>query len=62
MTDHVALTRRGFIQTTAAASAWLAAPGALGRVLGANERLNLAVIGTGGMGTAYFGNNTIKGV
>ncbi len=42
MIDHLALSRRRFIQATAAASAWLAAPGAMGRVLGANERLNLA--------------------
>ena len=54
MIDRLALTRRRFIQATAAASAWLAAPGAMGRVLGSGERLNLAVIGTGGMGTAHL--------
>ena len=48
-----ALTRRGFLQTTAAASAWLVSPRLLGNVLGANERLNIGVIGTGGMGTAH---------
>ena len=49
------LTRRRFIQSTAAASGWLALPAAraLG-VLGAGERLNLAVIGTGGMGQAHL--------
>lgn len=45
------LTRRGFLQTTAAASAWLVAPRLMGQVIGANDRLNLAVIGTGGQGT-----------
>ena len=49
-----ALTRRGFLQGTAAASAWLLTPRLLGNVLGANDRLNLGVIGTGGMGTAHL--------
>ncbi len=49
-----ALTRRGFLQTTAAASAWFVAPRIMGNVLGANDRLNIGVIGTGGMGTAHL--------
>ena len=49
-----ALTRRGFLQTPAAASAWFVAPRLMGNVLGANDRLNLAVIGTVGMGTAHL--------
>jgi len=49
------VSRRRFIQTTAAASALLARPAAgLARVLGANDRLQLAVIGTGGMGHAHL--------
>ncbi len=49
------LTRRRFMGAaagaTAAATAWLGRPAAsLARVLGANQRLRLAVIGTGGRG------------
>ncbi len=56
-----ALTRRGFLQATAAASAWFVAPRLMGNVLGANERLNLGVIGTGGMGTAHLRGLTERG-
>ncbi|MCH6551968.1 MAG: Gfo/Idh/MocA family oxidoreductase, partial [Planctomycetes bacterium] len=49
------VTRRRFIQTTAAASALLTRTAAgLARVLGANDRLQVAVIGTGGMGHAHL--------
>ena len=49
------VSRRLFIQTAAAASAWLAQPAASwARVIGSNQRLNLAVIGTGGMGHAHL--------
>jgi predicted dehydrogenase len=49
------ITRRRFIQSTTAASAGLSLLPAASwaRVLGANDRLNLAVIGTGGMGTGH---------
>jgi predicted dehydrogenase len=49
------VTRRRFIQTTAAASALLVRPAAgWMRAIGANDRLHLAVIGTGGMGHAHL--------
>ena len=48
-------SRRIFLKTTSAAAAGLAFLPArsYARVLGANERLNMAVIGTGGMGTSH---------
>ncbi|MCH2149544.1 MAG: Gfo/Idh/MocA family oxidoreductase [Phycisphaerales bacterium] len=48
-------SRRLFLKTTSAAAAGLAFMPArsYARVLGANERLNMAVIGTGGMGTSH---------
>ncbi|MDG2422702.1 MAG: Gfo/Idh/MocA family oxidoreductase [Phycisphaerales bacterium] len=51
-------TRRRFLRTTAATSlgATLLPAVSWGRVLGANERLNMAVIGTGGMGTGHTRN------
>lgn len=45
------LTRRRFLTTTASTGAALAAPGFL-RARGANEKLNLAIVGTGGRGAA----------
>ena len=54
MAGSKTVTRRRFIQTTAAASVVLSSPAASwARVLGANDRLNLAVIGTGGMGRGH---------
>ncbi|MHC5025809.1 MAG: Gfo/Idh/MocA family protein [Planctomycetota bacterium] len=43
------LTRRHFIQTTAAATAWSLTASSYARVFGANERLNVAFIGVGGI-------------
>ncbi len=48
------LTRRRFVQSAAATAAWLAARPVLARVPGANGRINLGVIGTGGMGTSHL--------
>ena len=54
MTEQSALSRRRFMQAAAATSAWLTMPAASwARALGANDRINLAVIGTGGMGTGH---------
>ena len=53
-------SRRDFLVTSALAAGALALPSkmslaASARVLGANDRVNLAVIGTGGMGTGHLG-------
>ena len=61
MHDDTNPSRRCFIKTAAAASAWLVAPSALGQVVGANDRLNVAVIGTGGMGTNHVRGLTERG-
>ena len=51
------ITRRRFIQSSAALSAAYFMPAASwARVLGANERINLAVIGCGGMGSSHLEN------
>ncbi|MFG0329967.1 MAG: Gfo/Idh/MocA family protein [Phycisphaerales bacterium] len=59
---HHELTRRRFIQAGAAMSAAMALPAvSWGRVLGSNNRINMAVIGTGGMGSHHvrsLGNRT----
>ncbi|MBL8763880.1 MAG: Gfo/Idh/MocA family oxidoreductase [Phycisphaerae bacterium] len=50
-----AVSRRRFLRTAAGvslAAAWMPAA-SWARVLGANDRLNIGVIGTGGMGTAH---------
>jgi len=47
------ITRRSVVRT-AAASPLLITAASWGRVLGANNRLNMAVIGTGGMGTGHL--------
>ena len=49
-------SRRTFLQTSAVAASTLAAPGFL-RARGANEKLNIAIIGSGGRGAA-----NLKGV
>jgi len=49
MTDRLRFTRRRFIQATAATSAWAMTTNSYSRVLGANDRLNIAFIGTGGI-------------
>ncbi len=57
MAGYDKVSRRQFMQTTAAASVILSSPAASwARVLGANDRLNIAVIGTGGMGTGHTRN------
>lgn len=54
MAKLINVSRRRFLQTTAAASAVMASPASSwARVLGANDRLNIAVIGTGGMGKGH---------
>ena len=53
----MSITRRRFIQSSAALSAAYFLPAASwARVLGANERINLAVIGCGGMGSSHLGD------
>ena len=53
MGPSLALSRRRFVMVTAATV--LTGPAArVTRALGANDRINLAVIGTGGMGTAHL--------
>lgn len=55
MHDYTTVTRRGFIKT-ATASLGAAAFGSLipSSVLGANDRINFGLIGTGGMGTSHL--------
>ena len=48
------ITRRNFVKTSVAIPFLPSL--CYGRILGANERLNLAFIGTGGMGTAHARN------
>ena len=50
----IAPHRRNFLQTTGGALALTAASAS--RVLGANERIPMAVIGCGGMGTGHLGS------
>lgn len=51
------ISRRRFIQSSAALSAAYFLPAASwARVLGANERINIAVIGCGGMGSSHLGD------
>jgi predicted dehydrogenase len=53
----LSISRRSFLRTGAAVGAVLAWPAmSWARILGANERLQLAVIGTGGMGGAHVGD------
>ena len=55
MRHATSISRRTFLRSAASASAILALPAvSWARVLGANERLQLAVIGTGGMGSAHL--------
>ena len=55
-TIKLGLSRRSFIRTTAlaAGAAWAMPAVSYARVLGANDRLNFGVIGTGGMGTGHL--------
>ena len=59
MTEKQSVTRRGFLETTGAATGALVAAGAfphpaVGAVKGANERLNFAIIGPGGRAQAHI--------
>ncbi len=55
LNHRIALSRRRFIQSSAAASAALLLPAASwARVLGSNERLTFGVIGTGGQGHSHL--------
>ncbi len=61
MTDKRSVTRRGFLGTTGAAAGAAVASGvyphpAVGKVLGANEKLNFGIIGPGGRAQAHIGN------
>ncbi len=51
-------TRRDFLKTAAAGSAVLTASSQT-RVLGANDRINVGIIGVGGQGTSHL-NTLIK--
>lgn len=48
-TTRRSLTRRQFLQTSAAATAWAMTASSYGRIFGANRRLNVAYIGVGGI-------------
>jgi predicted dehydrogenase len=51
-----AMNRRDFLRRSAGAAATAAvAAGAMNRVVGANERISLGLIGTGGRGQSYLG-------
>ncbi|MFK7788108.1 MAG: gfo/Idh/MocA family oxidoreductase, partial [Phycisphaeraceae bacterium] len=49
MSNQIRFTRRRFIQTAAVTSAWAMSAGSYSNVFGANDRLNIAFIGTGGI-------------
>ncbi len=60
MTEKRNMTRRGFLGTTGAAAGTAMAAGAfphpaIGRVVGANDRLNFVIIGPGGRAQAHIG-------
>jgi predicted dehydrogenase len=60
MTDKRTITRRGFLGTTGTAAGAALAAGAfphpaVGRVLGANEKLNFAILGPGGRAQEHIG-------
>src|SRR5215210_5424623 len=51
------IPRRDFLKTSALAAGALAFPAAsYSAILGANDRINFAVIGCGGMGTGHLGS------
>src|SRR4051812_12508189 len=61
MTEKKTVSRRGFLQTTGAATGALLSTGAfahpaIGAVKGANERINFAVLGPGGRAQAHIGH------
>lgn len=49
MSQPIRFTRRRFLQTAAVTSAWAMTAGSYSRVFGANDRLNIAFIGTAGI-------------
>jgi predicted dehydrogenase len=60
MNDKNAVSRRGFLETAGLATGALVASGtlahpAIGKVKGANERLNFAILGPGGRAQAHIG-------
>ena len=56
------ISRREFVKSTAAAAGTLAAVNlATAKVLGANDRINMGVIGVGGMGTGHVGSLVKRG-
>src|SRR5215217_5137000 len=61
MTDKPVVSRRGFMETAGAATGALVAAGtfahpAIGKVKGANERINFAILGPGGRAQAHIGH------
>src|SRR5438445_13777184 len=61
MTEKRTVTRRGFLETTGVSAGALLAAGtfahpAVGKVKGANERLNFAILGPGGRAQAHIGH------
>jgi len=59
MTDKKAVSRRGFLETAGVATGAVAASGAfphpaVGKVKGANERINFAILGPGGRAQAHI--------
>ncbi len=56
MTNHKKITRRNFVKTSALGASALAFPAAsYARILGSNERVNLAVAGLNSRGQAHIG-------
>src|SRR5438309_1887722 len=56
------MSRRDFIKTTAATAGSMAVAGlTTAKVLGANDRINMGVIGVGGMGTGHVGSLVKRG-
>jgi len=51
-TTRRSLTRRQFLQTSAAATAWAMTASSYARILGASARLNVAYIGVGGIASS----------
>ena len=55
-------SRRDFVKTSAASAGTMAFAGlATARVMGANDRINMGVIGVGGMGTGHVGSLVKRG-
>src|SRR5207237_1861709 len=56
------ISRRDFVKSSAAAAGSLAVASlATAKVLGANDRINMGVIGVGGMGTGHVGSLVKRG-